>query len=141
VTHFPKDKPMPDVSPLRLNLLRACYALLVLGLGITIWPAIVVGAADLPLMTGAVNALLGALGVLSIVGLFSPLRMLPLLVFEVTWKVIWVFSVALPLWLSGRWSPEAGAILFAVAWVVPFVFIIPWRHVWTQYRPTIESPR
>lgn len=132
---------MPIVSPLRLNLLRACYLLLVAGLAATIWPAIIFGAADLPLMTGAVNALLGALSLVSILGLFSPLRMLPVLLFEVAWKVIWSISVALPLWLGDRFTPEAGTILFAVAWVIPFLFVIPWRYVWAQFVRSAEPFR
>lgn len=118
---------MNQPSVIRLNLLRACYALMFVGLGITIWPQVLVGAADQPLMTGAVNALLAALGLTCGLGLIAPLRMLPLLVFEIAWKLIWCASVALPLWLSGRWTAEAGDILFAVAFAVPFIVIIPWR--------------
>lgn len=118
---------MNQPSVIRLNLLRACYALMFVGLGITIWPQVVTGAADLPLMTGAVNALLAALGLTCGLGLIAPLRMLPLLVFEVAWKLIWSVSVALPRWLSGRWSTEVGDMVFAVAFAVPFIVIIPWR--------------
>lgn len=132
---------MNNVSPLRLNLLRACYLLMVVGLGLTIWPAILNGASALPLMTGAVNALLGGMGLVCVLGLFSPLRWLPILVFEVVWKLIWTLSVALPLWQAGRWTPEAGEILFACAWAVPFLFIIPWRYVWTNLVRTTEAWR
>jgi hypothetical protein len=124
---------MNQPSVLRLNLLRACYALMIVGLGIVIWPQVLMGAADQPLMTGAVNALLAALGLTCGLGLIAPLRMLPLLLFEVAWKLIWTVSVALPLWLSGRFTAEAGDILFAVAFVVPFLFIIPWRYALSSF--------
>ena len=119
---------MNQPSVIRLNLLRACYALMFVGLGVTVWPQVLIGGADQPLMVGAVNALLAALGLTCGLGLIAPLRMLPLLVFEVAWKLIWSLSVALPLWLSGRWTAEAGDILFAVAFAVPFIFIIPWGY-------------
>ncbi|MCP8883666.1 hypothetical protein NIM87_09170 [Devosia sp. XJ19-1] len=119
---------MTQPSVIRLNLLRTCYALMFVGLGITVWPQVLVGAADQPLMTGAVNALLAGLGLTCGLGLMTPLRMLPLLIFEVVWKLIWSVSVALPLWQSGRFTPAAGDILFAVAFAVPFVLIIPWGY-------------
>lgn len=124
---------MNQPSVIRLNLLRACYALMFVGLGITVWPQVLFGAADLPLMAGATNALLAALGLTCGLGLIAPLRMLPLLLFEVAWKLIWTVSVALPLWLSGRFTAEAGDILFAVAFVVPFLFIIPWRYACSSF--------
>ena len=123
---------MPTLSPLRLNLLRACYLLMVVGLGITIWPGIIFGAAAQPLTTGFLNAMLGGLSLLCVLGLFSPMRLLPLLVFEVTFKLIWSLSVALPLWLTGQFTPAAGDMLFACAFAIPFVFIIPWNYVWTN---------
>lgn len=119
---------MNQPSTIRRNLLRACYLLMFVGLALVVWPRILVGAADLPLMTGATNALLGALGLLCGLGLLAPLRMLPLLVFEVVWKAIWCLSVALPLWQRGLLTAEAADILFACAWAVPFLFIIPWRY-------------
>lgn len=132
---------MPAVTPLRLNLLRACYLLMVVGLGLTIWPDILNGAAARPLMTGTTNALLGGMQLLCILGLFSPLRLLPILLFEVTWKLIWTLSVALPLWQSGGLAQETGEILFACAWALPFVIIIPWHYVWANLIRTAEPWR
>lgn len=74
---------MTDISRLRLNLLRACYLLLVLGLSLNFWPLVLSGAAARPLTEGVVNAILSAVGLLAILGLVAPLRMLPLLLFEI----------------------------------------------------------
>lgn len=87
---------MTDIFRLRLNLLRACYLLLVLGLSLNFWPLVLSGAAALPLTEGVVNAILSTVGVLAILGLVAPLRMLPLLLFEIAWKLVWTISVALP---------------------------------------------
>ena len=119
---------MNEVSILRLNLLRACYLLLVVGTAFAFMSQLP-AAAGLPLMDGAVYALLSALGLLSIIGLFAPMRMLPLLLFEIGWKVLWLAFVALPRWQAGTVDEGTAATLFACAWVLPFVFIIPWRHV------------
>ncbi len=119
---------MNQPSVIRLNLLRACYALMFVGLGIVILPQALFGAADLPIQTGATNAILAALGLTCGFGIIAPLRMLPLLVFEVAWKLLWCLFVALPLWATGRFDTEAADILFACAFALPFIAIIPWRY-------------
>jgi hypothetical protein len=120
---------MRPFSTLRLTLLRACYAVLVVGLSLRYAPVFMDGLSNLPRMDAAVVALLSALGVLSIAGLFSPIRMLPLLVFEIGWKLIWVSTVALPKWLDGSLDEGTLSILFNCAVALPFVFIVPWRYV------------
>jgi len=120
---------MRPLSTLRLTLIRACYAVLVVGLSLRYGPVFAQGLHTLPRMDGVVVALLSAMGLLSVIGLFSPIRMLPLLVFEVAWKLIWVCAVALPKWLDGALDEATLSILFNCAVALPFVFIVPWRHV------------
>ena len=120
---------MRPFSTLRLTLLRACYAVLVVGLSLRYAPVFLDGLTNLPRMDGVVVAMLSALGILSLVGLFSPIRMLPLLVFEIGWKLIWALAVALPKWLDGTLDEGTLTILFNCAVVLPFVFIVPWRYV------------
>jgi hypothetical protein len=121
---------MTRFSTLRLTLLRASYLLLVVGLSLKYTPTVLGGGLEsLPVMDGVVVALLSAMGLLSIAGLFSPVRMLPLLVFEIAWKAIWVIAVALPRWLAGPLDDGTAATLFACAWALPFVFIVPWGYV------------
>jgi hypothetical protein len=92
-------------------------------------------------MDGVVVALLSALGLLSIAGIFSPIRMLPLLVFEIGWKLIWVCAVALPKWLDGSLDEASLSILFNCAVVLPFVFVVPWRYVARTFLGTREPFR
>ena len=132
---------MPPVSTLRLWLLLACYAVLVVGLSLRYGPVFADGLSGLPRMDGVVVALLSALGILSVAGLFSPIRMLPLLVFEIAWKLIWVSAVALPKWLDGSLDEGTLTILFNCAVVLPFVFIVPWRYVARTVLGTCEPFR
>lgn len=122
---------------LRRNLLRACHLLLVVGLGLTAWPRLLSAGADRPLMDGVVDAVLCALQLLATVGVFAPVRMVVVLVFDVLWKVIWVAVVALPLWLQNEVTPGVIETLFACAWAIPFVVIIPWRAL---LRALVASP-
>ena len=82
-----------DVTLIRLYILRAMYLLLVVGLGAMIVPEIVRHA---PLSRGVIASLLGALWALAFLGLRYPLEMLPLLLFEFAWKLIWTISYGLP---------------------------------------------
>lgn len=143
---------MRPFSTLRLTLLRGCYAVLVVGLSLRYVPVFVEGLYTLPRMDGVVVALLSAMGLLSVIGLFSPVRMLPLLIFEVAWKLIWVSIVALPKWLDGALDEATLSILFNCAVVLPFVFIVPWRHVgvtflaaadphWSSVEPNTARPQ
>ena len=132
---------MPPFSTLRLSLLRACYTVLIVGLSLRYAPVFAEGLSALPRMDGVVVALLSTMGLLAIAGLFSPVRMLPLLVFEIAWKLIWVSAVALPKWLDGALDEGTLTILFNCAVALPFVFIVPWRFVVHTYLGRPESFR
>src|SRR5690606_40530661 len=79
------------ISTLRLWLLRAMYALIAVGLGLTIWPLILTPPASAD-EGSVIHALLGALAVMAALGVRYPLKMLPLLLFELLWKVLWIRS-------------------------------------------------
>jgi hypothetical protein len=130
-----------SLTVLRRNLLRACFLLLVVGLGLTAWPRFLSGGADVPLMNGVVDAMLCGMQLLAIVGLFSPVRMLPIVVFDVVWKLLWVGVVAVPLALRSELTPGALETLFACAWALPFLVIVPWRFAYHRYLRTSEPWR
>jgi hypothetical protein len=59
--------------------------------------------------------------------------MLPLLFFEMAWKVIWLLRVALPLWSTHHMDADTAQTAFACALVAIFPFLIPWRVVIANY--------
>lgn len=125
---------MPDVSPARLLALRALYLLMAVGLGLVIWPAILWPGSLEPTPSTVVRALLGALGVLALLGLRYPLQMLPLLLLELLWKLIWALAVALPAWRHGVLGPYGEATLMeCLPAFVLFPLVLPWRYVAHRY--------
>jgi hypothetical protein len=124
---------MADVSPLRLWVMRAMYLFMAAGLGLTIWPLIVSHSPELPRMTGVAFALLGTIGLLSLLGLRYPLQMIPLLLFELTWKTIWLAAFALPRWLDGTLDEGMRSTIFDTSLGLVLLIVIPWRHLWTNY--------
>jgi hypothetical protein len=77
--------------------------------------------------------MLGAMSVLALMGLRYPLRMLPILLFEVAWKLTWLGVIALPLWLDNNLAGATGEQAGAVLWAVIIIAVIRWRYVLTQY--------
>lgn len=124
----------PFVSPIRLNLLRGLYAFMAVGLALVVWPSISAPASDMSLPATVVHALLGGIGLLSLLGLRYPLRMIPLLLFELVWKLIWVLAYALPMWRADTFTAAATENLFACAVGIVLVpLALPWRHVMHHY--------
>ncbi len=124
---------METPSPLRLNILRGGYLFIAAGLGTFMWPRLIADGPRLELSQGIVLSMLCGLGLLCVLGLRYPLRMLPLLLFEMTWKTIWLVRIALPLWLGHRVDDAFAENLFAVGMVVILPFIVPWDYVWRHY--------
>ena len=123
-----------DVSTFRLYLLRATYLLIAVGLCLMIWPSILRHPVDVPHMNGVVRSLLGAVALLAFVGIRYPLKMLPLLFFELVWKSIWVLAFGLPLWLGHQLDAATGQTMFECLFGILLVLLVlPWRYVFTHY--------
>lgn len=121
-----------DLPPWRLNVMRVGYLILGVGLALTKWPELV-HHEPWELMRGTVVTMLVTMSVLALLGLRYPQRMLPILLFEVGWKLAWLGLVVAPLWangnLTGATRHQAGAVL----WVVVIIAVIPWRQVIRQF--------
>ena len=124
---------MTDVSLFRLYALRAGYLLIAVGVAATVWPIVINHSPQWPLMNSVACSLLAAVSVLAAVGIRYPLQMLPVLLFEIVWKSIWLIAVALPLWSANQidartWETVSDCLVGAI--LIP---LIPWRYVISQY--------
>jgi hypothetical protein len=133
-THAPETsgtRSEDEVSLVRLYVLRAAYLLLVVGLGAMILPPLV--SHEL-MARGVIPSLLGAVWLLAFLGLRYPLQMLPVLMFELVWKTIWLFDFGLAQWLSGQRPPTFAEDFFNIAFgVILMPLVIPWGYVWRHY--------
>ena len=124
----------PDrrVSLFHLDGLRIVFALIAMFLLSTVGPSL---AEPPPTnMTGAARALFVALGLLAALGVRYPLQMLPVMLFELAWKMLWMAFIGLPLWAAGRLDPANSESFFSVGVGIPLVLIVvPWRYVWENY--------
>ena len=124
---------MPEVSTFRLYLLRAMYVFMAVGLAIFELPALL-HPENLSRLDSVVLSVLAAFALLAVLGIRYPLKMLPLLFFELVWKSIWVLVFGLPLLLSGQLGPETTETLTACLMGVVLVpLVTPWGYVLEHY--------
>jgi len=118
----------------RLYLLRVAYLIIGVLQGMQTWRAILFHAHPFEFWHGVGDSLLGALTLLCLLGVRYPVRMLPLMIFEVTWKLIWVLAIALPLWLTHRVDADTADNLLAIGLgVVVVPLFLPWGYIWKNY--------
>jgi len=120
------------VSLWRLYVLRACYAILAVGQG-SIQLPLFLHHAHWTLNSGVAHSFLLALALLSIVGIRYPLRMLPLLVYELLWKAIWLCGIALPLWIVNQIDADTRQSFFEIAPVIILIPLLPWSYLFSNY--------
>jgi hypothetical protein len=124
---------MTQISTLRLYLLRGMYLLIVVGLGTQVWPDLLQNSQSWALMDGVVVCMLVAFSLLAALGLRYPLQMLPILLWELLWKAIWLSVVAMPKWRAGQMDEAHLANTIACLLVVLVPLVMPWRYVYEQY--------
>jgi hypothetical protein len=124
---------LPEVSLFRLYTLRAAYFVMAAGLGVVIWPAVIHHSNEFAATHGVQCALLAGLGATAALGLRYPVQMLPVLLFELTWKAIYLTAFALPLWSAHEINAATAEDIKAVLVVVIFIPLIPWRYVFAHY--------
>ena len=123
-----------EVPLYRLYALRIVYALLVLFLVSTIWTGFFHHTRVWPTMEGVARALLAAVAILAAIGIRYPLQMLPVLMFELAWKSIWLIAVGLPAQAAGPLDADMAETFKACAvGVALFVLVIPWPYVLERF--------
>ena len=140
-----------DVSIPRLYVLRAAYLLMAVGLAVMIGPLLIDAPTNVAHPRGVMWSLLGGVGLLALLGIRHPLRMLPLLIFELVWKALWLVAIWLPMWRAGTLGPaERASFVDCVFGVVLVLVVVPWpyfiRHFlrgpgdpWRPWRERRES--
>jgi hypothetical protein len=120
-----------DLRRFRLYVLRAVYLLIGLGEGSQVAPGLFVHE---PTARGVIASLLAGMCLLDLLGIKYPRQMLPLLLFEFAWKLIWMLAFGLPQWLSGVQPPTFAEDFFNIAFgVILMPLVIPWGYVWRHY--------
>jgi hypothetical protein len=126
--------PARELPVYRLYMLRGMFLLIGLAQGSQTWPAIIHRTKPWDMWHGVGMSFLGALTLLSLVGVRYPVKMLPLMIFEGVWKLLWVLAVWLPLWLSHDVDADTAENAFSIFMGVVLVpVVLPWGFIWKSY--------
>lgn len=122
-----------DVPLWRLYTLRVCYLILSAGLGIYYWPSVIHHTPEFAASHGVLHSMLAGLGATALLGFRYPVKMIPVLLFELIWKAVYLTAFALPAWRAHQITAAMAADIFAISTVVILVPLIPWSCVWREF--------
>ncbi len=122
------------VRPINLYLLRGLYALMFFVLGKQTWTHILTHRGAWEPKDAVAWCVWTAFATLAGLGIIRPLVMLPIILLEIFYKVLWLLLVAYPLWsrgtLAGSPSEDTAS---AFLWVLLPIVAMPWGYAYTTY--------
>ncbi len=126
--------PFPPVATWRINAMRFLFLLMAVVMGaMFVWPQLLFHSADWDVMRGLAKSMLAALALMSLLGVRYPMQMLPLMLYEIAWKTVWLVLIAGRAWMAGRWSADLESLFQDCIGIIIAYFIVPWRYVWARY--------
>jgi hypothetical protein len=122
------------VRPINIYLLRLLFILMFFVLGKNTWTHIFTHRGSWEPADAVAWCVWTAFATLAGLGIFRPLKMLPILLLEIFYKVLWLIIVAYPLWVTGKLagSPAEGTTS-AFLWVILPIVAVPWGYVFVNY--------
>ena len=128
------DTQLPPVATWRINAMRFLFLLMAGIMGaMFVWPQLLFESADWDVMRGLAKSMLAALALMSLLGVRYPLQMLPLMLYEIAWKTIWLVLIAGRAWMADKWTPDIEGLFYDCIGIIIAYFIVPWRYVWARY--------
>lgn len=133
---------MENLIKIRYGWLKGMYIYTILGAGLTglgmiLMPKTYSSMLNLPVQEPINFGILGsvylAFGIISILGLRSPLKFVPVLMVEITYKTIWFIGVIFPLILKGQFPQYAliNTIIFAT-FIIGNAIAIPFKYLFNK---------
>jgi hypothetical protein len=131
---FQRDDQYEGVRRVNIYLLRLLYILMFFVLGKETWTHILTHLGSWDPKDAMVWCVWSAFATLASLGIIRPLKMLPILLLEIFYKVLWLILVAYPLWSKNKLvdSPVQG-MTSAFLWVLLPIVAVPWGYVFENY--------
>ena len=131
---FHRDPSHDGVRRINIYLLRLLYILMFFVLGKDAWTQILTHQGAWEPKSAMVWCVWAAFATLAGLGIIRPLKMLPIILLEIFYKVLWLMVVAYPLWSAGTLagSPAEG-ITSSFSWVILPLVAVPWSYVFVTY--------
>lgn len=133
-TLFHRDLRYEGVCPINIYLLRLVYILMFFVLGQQTWSHILFHQGPWEPTHAIAWCVWTAFATLAGLGILHPLRMVPILLLEIFYKVLWLILVAYPLWSKGTLAGSpAEDTTSAFLWVILPIVSVPWRYAFQHY--------
>jgi hypothetical protein len=124
------DSRHEGVRPIHVFLLRIIYFLMCGLMARTAWSSILSHEGAWEPYRAMAVCVWAAYGTLSLLGLWHPLRMLPVVLFMLFYKSLWLAVVAYPLWRAGTLAGSPAEELTFIYLAAPvFALFVPWGYV------------
>ena len=131
---FQKDERYEGVRRINIYLLRLLYVLMFFVLGRETWTHILTHRGPWDPMEAVVWCVWTAFATLAGLGIIRPVKMLPIVLLEIFYKLLWLGLVAYPLWSKGALAgTPAESITSAFLWVPLPIVAVPWGYVFANY--------
>lgn len=122
------------VPKINIYLLRLLFLLMLVFLGKESWTFIFTHKGIWNPMDAMAWCIWASYSVLSIFGIIQPLKMLPIVMLEILYKVIWLILVAYPLWSSNQLAGSSAEVMtYNFLLVVLPILAMPWRYFFRKY--------
>src|SRR5580704_12371566 len=122
------------VPKINIYLLRLLFILMLVFLGKDSWTHIFTHEGIWNPMDAMAWCIWASYSVLSIFGIIHPLKMLPIVMLEILYKVIWLILVAYPLWSSKQLAGSPAEVMTnSFLFVVLPILAMPWRYFFKKY--------
>jgi len=122
------------VRRINIYFLRLLFGLMLFVLGRDVWTHILGHEGPWDSDEAVAWSVFASFSALAALGIIRPLKMLPLVLLEIAYKVLWLILVAYPLWstdsLAGSPAEERT---YAFLWVVLPIIATPWKYAFDTY--------
>jgi hypothetical protein len=131
---FQRSEKYEGVRPINIYLLRLLYILMFFVLGKEVWTHILTHQGAWDPVDAVAWCVWAAFATLAVLGIFRPLKILPIVLLEIFYKLLWLGIVAYPLWRKGALSGSpAEEITSQFLWVLLPIVAVPWGYAFRQY--------
>jgi hypothetical protein len=134
VAIFQRDHRHEGVRRINIYLLRLLYVLMFFVLGRDSWTHIFTHKGPWEPTDAMMWCVWSAFATLAGLGIIRPLKMLPILLLEIFYKLLWLLLVAYPLWSRSELTGSAAeGMTSAFLWVLLPIVAVPWGYVFENY--------
>jgi len=134
VAIFQRADKYDGVRPINIYLLRFLYILMFFVLGKMTWTHILTHRGPWEPTNAIAWCVWTAFATLAGLGILRPLKMLPIVLLEIFYKVLWLLLVAYPLWSRGALAGSpAEDITASFLWVILPIAVTPWGYAFVNY--------